>query len=210
MQHEIIDIIKGFPLKTFAKGETILQAGQPASTLYAIRDGYAKVDSLGEGGTEQFVWLASRYDIVPTESLFRSHSELRYSYSALTNLEAYEIPKQAFLKLCDENPRLTKEVAQSMSAHYDDLLSRLQAVEQSTVRSKLIHTLYYIANRFGSDSTIRLSDIGLQLTHQAIGQMIGATRETTAIELKRLKDEGYIDYTRSEFTIDTKKLEKLL
>lgn len=40
--------------------------------------------------------------------------------------------------------------------------------------------------------------------------MIGATRETTAIELKRLKDEGFIDYSRGSFTVHSDKLNLLL
>ena len=210
MQREFIETIKSFPLRAFVKGERLFQVGQPIDRLYAIRRGYARVDSYDRNGNEQLIWLASRYDIIPTESLFRRHGELQFSYIALTNLEVYEIPKLKFLEMCDSSPQLVHEVAKSMSLHYDDLLMRLRAVEQSSVRDKLIHTLHYIATRFGSDTTVRLEDIGLQLSHQDIARMIGATRETTAIELKRLKDTGMIDYTRSSFTIQVTQLEELL
>ena len=210
MQRDLVEVIKQFPLRNFSKGEAILQAGQPADTLYAIRKGFAKVDSISRNGNQQLIWIASRYDIIPTESLFRTRGELHFYYSALTDLEAFEIPKKSFLDMCENDIGVIREIAFSMSAHYDDLLIRLRSVEQSSIRDKLIYTLHYIATRFSSESVVHLDDLGLKFNHQDIGQMIGATRETTAIELKRLKDEGLIDYTRSNFTINVDLIEPLL
>lgn len=210
MQRDLVEVIKQFPLRAFEKGEVILQAGQPADTLYAIRHGFAKVDSISSNGSKQLVWIASRYDIIPTESLFRPRGELHFFYAALTDLEAYVIPKKQFLEMCEKDPAVMREIAISMSAHYDDLLIRLRSVEQSSIREKLIYTLHYIATRFSSEQVVHLSDVGLRFSHQDIGHMIGATRETTAIELKRLKDEKLIDYSRSSFTIDVSKLEALI
>lgn len=210
MQRDFVEAIKQFPLRTFQKGETILQAGRPIDTLFAIRSGFAKVDSISNNGNEQLIWIASRYDMIPTESLFRKRGELYFYYTALTELEVFEIPKATFLEMCNENPLMIREIAHSMSSHYDDLLIQLRSVEQPTIREKLIHTLHYIATRFSGDSIVNLKDIGLQLSHQDIGRMIGATRETTAIELKRLKDAELIDYSRTDFVINAHKLEALL
>lgn len=210
MQRDFVEALKRFPLRTFQKGETILQAGQPAHTLYAIRRGYAKVDSLSANGTQQLIWIASRYDMIPTESLFRQRGELLFFYTAMTDVEAYEIPKKTFLEMCDQNPSLVHETARALGEHYDDLLVRLRAVEQSNIHDKLIYTLHYIATRFSGEAVVRLSDCGLHFTHQDIAHMISATRETTAVELKRLKDVGLIDYSRTDFTIFVTKLEELL
>lgn len=210
MQRDLVEVIKQFPLRSFAKGEAILQAGQPANTLYAIRDGFAKVDSISSNGNQQLVWIASRYDIIPTESLFRPRGELHFFYTALTDLQAYVIPKVQFLEMCDKDPAVMREIAVSMSAHYDDLLIRLRSVEQSSIRDKLVYTLHSIATRFSSEDVVHLNELGLRFSHQDIGQMIGATRETTAIELKRLKDSGLIDYSRTSFTIYVRKLDELL
>lgn len=210
MQRDLVEVIKQFPLRQFSKGESILQAGQPADTLYVIRSGFAKIDSISRNGNQQLIWIATRYDIIPTESLFRARGELHFYYSALTDLDAYVIPKRDFLSMCENDIGVIREIAISMSAHYDDLLIRLRSVEQSSIRDKLIYTLHYIATRFSSESVVHLDELGLQFNHQDIGQMIGATRETTAIELKRLKDEGLINYSRSSLTINADLLEPLL
>lgn len=210
MQRDFVEAIKSFRLRSYQKGEPILVSGAVAENLYAIRSGFAKVTSYSSKGSEQLVWIASRYDILPTESLFLRKGVMHFDYTAMTDVEAYEIPKQNFLDMCEENTLLLREVARSMSSHYDDLLLRLRSVEQPSIRDKLIHTLHYIATRFSGEPTVSLTALGLQLSHQEIARMIGATRETTAIELKRLKDAGLISYTRTEFIIFTDKLEPLL
>lgn len=210
MQRDFVEAIKQSPLKQFERGQVILQGGQTTDTLYAIRSGYATVESLSNNGSSQLIWIASRYDIIPTESLFRTSGTLHFYYSALTDLEVYQISKKAFLDSYRNNPDLAREVAESMSAHYDDLLIRLRAVEQPQVRDKLIHMLHYMAGRFSSEATVNFDTLGLRLTHQDIGKMIGATRETTAIELKRLKDEGLINYDRSNFIVHVDQLAELI
>lgn len=119
------------------------------------------MDSLDRNGNEQLIWLATRYDIIPTESLFRKRGELQFSYTALTDLEVYAMPKQTFLEMCDNNHDVMREIAKSMSLHYDDLLVRLRSVEQSSIRDKLIYTLHYIANRFSGDAIVHFQDLGL-------------------------------------------------
>ncbi|HEX8390094.1 MAG TPA: Crp/Fnr family transcriptional regulator [Candidatus Saccharimonadales bacterium] len=210
MQRDDIEAIKAYPLREFTRGQTIMLPGQPADTLYVLQTGYARVDSTNQRGTNQLIWLAGRYDVIPTESLFRPRGELYFSYTALTDSKAYQIPKTDFLLMCEQSVGVLREVAQSMSAHYDDLLMRLRSVEQSTIRDKLIHSLYYIARRFSSERDVDLASLGLHLSHQDIAQMIGATRETTAIELKKLKDEGLIDYNRTSLLIRLDRLEPLL
>ena len=210
MQRSLVDVIKEFPLRHFERGQTILQGGQVADTLYAIRTGFASVESISSNGSTQMIWVASRYDVIPTESLFRTRGELHFFYTALTDIEVYQIPKQKFLDMYQESPKLAREVAESMSAHYDDLLIRLRAVEQPQIRDKLVHMLQYMASRLSSEAEVNFDEQGLHLTHQDIGKMIGATRETTALELKRLKDDGYIDYSRTSFSVNTTKLAELI
>ncbi|MFI5275602.1 MAG: helix-turn-helix domain-containing protein, partial [Candidatus Saccharimonadales bacterium] len=44
------------------------------------------------------------------------------------------------------------------------------------------------------------------LTHQALADMLGTTRETIALELSRLRREKVIDYRQQLYTIDKRKL----
>jgi CRP/FNR family transcriptional regulator len=120
----------------------------------------------------------------------------------LSDGAAYHIDKADFLSAAKTNLQLMSEVAIGMSGHYDDLLSRVNATEQSSVRHKLIATLRYLAERFSANRRVDLYQLGLRLTHEDIAMLIGSTRETVSLELQKLRQAGCIDYSRTEFVID--------
>lgn len=207
---DLANFIKQFPLREFAKGESMPAERFDKPVLYGIQSGFAKVYALSSAGEEQFVWIAGRLDVVPSEMLFSSRAADEFFYSALTDVAAYEIDKKSFLDFASNNLAVMREIARSMSQHYDDLLMQVRATEQSSAREKLIHTLHSMAMRFSAESTVAFHNLGLMLTHQDIGKLTGLTRETTALEMKKLKDEGYIDYTRSTLIVYTEKIGSLL
>jgi CRP/FNR family transcriptional regulator len=195
------DFIQQSPLRSYAKGQVILSEGGTAETLLFIKDGYIKVTSLDNSGTEHMLWIASGDDIVPSEHFFSLHNKLGYFYTALSPVTAYLVNKAELLSLARENLSVMTAVAASLSDNYDDLLLRIDAIDQSNIRDRLVTTLRYLALRFGNGKTIDLHQIGLLLTHQDIAEMIRSTRETTSLELEKLREQKLIDYSRSSFII---------
>jgi CRP/FNR family transcriptional regulator len=114
--------------------------------------------------------------------------------------------KTRFLQHSKVNPEIMREVALGMSGRYDDLMNRLDSVEQTTIRGKIISTLLYLGERFSASNTVDLFEIGLRLTRNDIASMVGSTRETISVELNLLKASGAISYDRSKFVINLQKL----
>lgn len=183
----------------------MLSEGDVSDTLLAIRSGYIKVTSLDDDGNERMLWIAGRYDIVPTERLFSRHSPLQFFYTALSDCDVYEINKADFITKAKADVKLMTEVATSMSSHYDDLLARVNTIGQTTIHDKLLATLYYVASRFSADQSVDLYQLGLHLTHKDLAEMIGSTRETTSVELQKLRRAGSIEYDRTRFIVHTDK-----
>lgn len=202
---DVINFVKKYPVKSFTKGEALLSEGSISDTLLAIRTGYVKVTSIDDEGNERMLWIAGRYDIVPTERLFSQHSPLQFFYTALTDGELFQIKKSDFLLKAKEDVTLMAEIATSMSGHYDDLLSRINTIGQASIRDKLIATLHYVAQRFSADQSVDLYQLGLHLTHKDLADMIGSTRETTSLELQKLRTAGMIEYDRTRFVVHTDK-----
>lgn len=206
---EIIDFIRQFPVKSFKKGDILLSEGDPTDTLFALRTGFIKVTSLNENGAERLLWIAGRYDIAPTEQFFSTRGLVQFFYTALSDGDMYEIDKVQLLSHAKVTPPFMTEIATSMSIHYDDLLKRIDSIEQISVREKLIHTLRYVAERFSADDVVDIYAMDLKLTHNDFAQMIGSTRETTSLELSKLRDEGVIAYDRTKFVMYVSKLMEL-
>ena len=206
---KIASYIQNFPLKTFQRGELLLQKGDSGSQLMAIRDGFIKVTSINANGVERLIWIAGRYDIAPTEQLFSKHGNVRFFYTALTDGSYYAVEKADLLENANEDPAFMAEIAKNMSLHYDDFLQRIDAVDTATVKERLMRTLLYLAERLSADSVVDLYEHGLRISHQDLSSMIGSTRETTSVMLSELRNEELIEYSRQKLTVsvDMLKLE---
>jgi len=203
---KIASYIQNFPLKTFQRGELLLQKGDPGSQLMAIRDGFIKVTSINANGVERLIWIAGRYDIAPTEQLFSKHGNVRFFYTALTDGSYYAVEKADLLENADRDPAFMAEIAKNMSLHYDDFLQRIDAVDTATVKERLMRTLLYLAERLSADSVVDLYEHGLRISHQDLSSMIGSTRETTSVMLSELRNEELIEYSRQKLTVSVDKL----
>lgn len=205
-----VEYVKQFPLRSFQRGELLLQKGEPINSLFALRTGFVKVTSITNDGIERLVWIAGRYDIAPTEQLFTRHGNARFFYTALTDGDYYELDKQSFLETAKERPELMAEIAHSMSLHYDDFLSRVDAIDATTIKERVLRTLLYLSERLSADNSVNLYEYGLQLTHNDLASMIGSTRETTSLVLNELRKEGLVDYSRKHFLINVNEVKNAL
>lgn len=205
-----MEYVKQFPLRTFQRGELLLQKGDSIELLFALRTGYVKVTSINNEGSERLVWIAGRYDIAPTEQLFTHRGNTRFFYTALTDGSYYEIDKKSFLDEAKKHPELMAEVAHSMSLHYDDFLYRVDAMDAATIKERLLRTLLYLSERLSAQGQVNLYEYGLRLTHNDLSSMIGSTRETTSLMLTELRKEGVINYDRSRFMINVNELKSAL
>lgn len=197
----IVDYVQQFPLRTFESSELLLQKGDSLEYIMAIREGFVKITSISETGVERLLWIAGRYDVVPTEQLFSKNAKVRYFYTALTKGSFYAVDKADFIEKALTTPTLMTEIARGMSSHYDDFLQHIDAVDTATVKEKLLRTLKYLADRLSGGSTVDLYQQGLRLTHQDLASMIGSTRETTSLMLSDLRKENMIEYDRKKFIV---------
>ncbi len=60
-------------------------------------------------------------------------------------------------------------------------------------RNKVISIILICAERFGEQRKDGIF-VKIPLTHQEIAKLIGVTRETVSIEMKKLQRRGLIDY----------------
>lgn len=197
-----VEYIRKFPIKTFKRKEVLLARGDQLTSLLAIRQGFVKVVSISDSGKESILWIAGRYDIIPLEQLFIRQAAARFFYIALTDGEYYDVDKLKLLADAQTDQSLMANIARGMSEHYDDLIHHLTAAEATSVRERIMRTLCYLANRFSADGRVDLYQQGFRLTHQELATTVGTTRETTSLELSKLRQAGLVDYSRTHFVVN--------
>jgi CRP/FNR family transcriptional regulator, cyclic AMP receptor protein len=202
--------IRSHPTRHFAKGDILLYQGEEPAALIAIRKGYVKVHDMAADGSEQLIWIAKKYDVIPLEWLFNDQRQSPFFYTAFTDCDAYVMPKAAFLDHVRQNNDALLQIITAITAKYMDILKHANAVQKPLVRDRLVSMLVFFADRFGDVAAEKQGTaLTLPLTHQDIASLVGVTREKTSLELKRLKDEGYISYDKQSFVVYPDKLHAL-
>jgi len=188
--------------RQFAKKRTILFQGEIPRGAMVLEGGLVKVYGITTSGDQRTITLLAAGDIFPVEYVFDRSRVSLYYYEALTDCSVLSLPKTQFIAALESDPALKEQVFQAYMAHYTSATMHIYALEHSHAQEKLVYILQYMVARFGEKQPDGLMKIDLRLSHQDIAEMVGLTRETTAVELHRLKDKGLIDYQRFSYYVN--------
>jgi len=205
----ITDLLRTYSLRTFKKGQTLLFQGEVPRQAYIISSGTVKTYNISPLGDEQIISINAAGDILPEAWLWGEANVAYYFYEAYTDCQVYAIPRADLTKKVEDNPELLRHMLKRYVRLYVGTRVHINALEQPRSRDKLIHLLHYLTMRFGKERRGGTTQINLRLTHQALADMLGTTRETIATELSRLRREGVIDYRQQMYFINKAKLLRL-
>lgn len=190
----------------FGKHRTVLFQGEIPRGVLVLESGLVKVYGITSSGDQRTVTLLSPGDIFPVEAMFGMSRASLYYYEAVTESSVLYLEKQEFLNKLESDRELKDEIFRAYMAHYTSATMHIYALEHSHAREKLVYILQYLVARFGEKRADGMTKIGLRLSHQDIAEMVGITRETTAVELHKLKAKKLISYQRFAYYVNMQKL----
>ncbi|HSX06398.1 MAG TPA: Crp/Fnr family transcriptional regulator [Candidatus Saccharimonadia bacterium] len=189
-------------VRKFSKKRTVLFQGEVPQSAMLLQQGLVKVYGITTGGDQRTVTLLSAGDLFPVEYIFNKSRVSLYYYEALTDCTVLSLPKAVFLEELASDDAIKSQVFESYMAHYTSATMHIYALEHSHAQEKVVYILQYLVARFGEKRSNGLTKIALRLSHQDIAEMVGLTRETTAVELHRLKEKSLIDYQRFSYYVN--------
>jgi CRP/FNR family transcriptional regulator len=195
-----------FPTRSYPKGEVIIQQGEVPSTGYVVRQGAVKIYSIDNSGTERPVVFDIRNEMFPIGWIFGKIDHAAYFYEAFTDVTVCQVDREEFLAGLKKDPLLMFEVFEYYVRRHLDLQLRIEGLEQSRAQAKILYTLKFLCSRFGESKAGQKIEIHLPLTQQDIANFLGITRETAAIELKKLEKRGIIAHHHTFYIIHEEKL----
>ncbi len=208
---EIIDQLKADTIVRNVRKHTILlYQGEVPRSAYFIKSGVMKVYSINSSGTEQIVAFFTAGDLFPLTWVFENTTSTLYYYEAMTDCTVLAVDKTILLNTLNESPSLQKIMFDYIMTNYTSSLLRITSLEQSRASEKISFTLYYLVFRYGREIKPGVYSVQMNLTHTVIADMVGIARETTAVEMNKLKKAGVVSYNSKEYIIDRKKLERLM
>jgi CRP-like cAMP-binding protein len=192
--------------RQYPKKRTILFQGEIPRSVLILQRGMVKVYGITSSGDQRTVTLLTAGDIFPMSWVSDKASVCLYYYEALTDCTVLAVSKEAYNQALATDIKLRDQVFHNYLSHYVAATMHVYALEHSHAQDKLVYILQYLVARFGEKQADGRHKIALRLSHQDIAEMVGITRETTAVELHRLKKKGYIDYQRFTYIVDVAKL----
>lgn len=196
--------------RTVKKRSILIYQGEIPRQAYIVLSGVFKAYRLGNFGEEQIVGFKTKGDMFPDTWIFGKTSSALYYYEALEDSEVLTVEKPVLMNVIEENPEIKQTVFDYVVNGYTGLLMQITALEQSRAAEKLLLMMYYLMFRYGKEISPGVYHVDLRLTHTTLGSLMGLTRETTTMELGRLKRKNIVQYSSKGFTIYRRELEKRL
>lgn len=196
--------------RTISKDGNVLFQGEIPRYVMMVRSGIVRAYTITSNGEERTVSLHGDGDILPLTWVLGTTTNSLFYYEAVTDCRIFQVSRVDFNAFLDAKPERMKSMLQKTSEIYTSLLLRITGLEQSRAVEKIGFTLYYLLFTRGKEVSPGLFRIDVRLSHALFGSLVGLTRESTAKNMKQLRDKGIIDYGSFTYTVNKAKLEAFL
>ena len=187
--------------RTIKKRTILLYQGEIPRQAYVVHKGTIKVYRLGRNGDEQIVGFRMPGDIFPETWLFHKTSSALYYYEAMDDCEIITAERTVLMDHISSSPDLEDKLLNYFINSHAAQLLQITALEQSRAADKLLLMLHYLLFRYSQETSPGNYELRFHLTHTIMGNLTGLTRETTSVELGKLRRKGVVSYSGNLFVI---------
>jgi CRP-like cAMP-binding protein len=175
----------------FRAGERIVPLIKPPQRVLFILDGLVKLVGVSMNGVERIIYVFRPGDITGSRILLDESPEAAYEIVAMRPVRAISVNKQDFLRVAEEHPELLLVVTREFSRRLNGLTSRMLAAMSEDVPVRLSQLLIDFVPP-GANELDELVPLSYPLTHEAMAQIIGASRPHTSTVLRDLEERGLV------------------
>jgi CRP/FNR family transcriptional regulator len=186
----------------YAANVVLFTEGEPVRALFVILEGEVRLSINSSDGRRLSLRIARRGDIIGLSSTL---SGFPYDMTAetLCTSKIAPIERREFLNFLARHPDAYQAVTEEMARHMTIACSQLRTLGlSSSAPEKLARLLLEwsdLGQATGSGSCLRFS-----LTHEQIGDFIGASRETVTRTLSKFKNSHLVAFQGSTMTIPSR------
>lgn len=184
------NFFKDFKLFQYKKRSLILKSNDSTSSVFYIKSGFIRVFRISENGEELTLAILKSHDFFPL-TYGIGNTNQSYYLEAITPLELWKAPQDLFIDFIKKDPELFYELTQRLLIRFDGVLARIESMAFSNAYTKVATILLMCAKGLGESYGEQII-LRVPLTHKDIATMIGITRETTSLEMKKLERKGLV------------------
>lgn len=184
------EILADAQLKEVKSGGFLVRKGQEGSEVFFLLHGRAKVCVADARGKEVIVGLLGRGAVVGEIAILADVPRTA-DVVALSRCRALRLSRAAFLKHVGCHPELGLALLRSAARMLGRATERISDLTLNDVNVRIVHVLVEMARLLEIEGEEHLV-VRERPTHQTIGSMIGASRETVTRALSELEAQGHI------------------
>jgi len=202
----LLSISSAWQQKKYSVKQILIHADDEVSRFYYINKGYIKVFTINDEGEEHILLILKPGDLFPLlKNPSQSGQESLYFYSAMVEVDLYVIDQQLLIDKLKDNLEASWQLLRYVSEFSYTLTNRLAQLESSKKADDKLASLFnYLISVCGQPTKLNYYLLDLKLTHQDIARLIGVTRETVSVAMKRLENQNKIMTRRGYLLISGK------
>lgn len=181
-------------VKELPKGQIVFYEGDNPHEVYIIKRGVVKVHDISDQGDEKILHILKQGAILPLAFFSGNDNPTRWFYTTLTDCEFYAATKNDLQDFIIKHPTTAIALMNWFSNEVHELLVRLSSLGKTNTRDKLMAALTFLVVCHSKPNQGAWRRVEFPVTHQLLADMIGVTRESTAVCMKQLQKEGLIRY----------------
>lgn len=184
---------------TYKKGSTILRADDIPTGVYYLLEGFIKVTTVSPDGQEFTLFIFKPEDVFPYQYAFNNSPNI-HSFTTMTDCTVMRCQRSEFLSFMYQNPDVLFMITQKVLIRLRGILTRLENMAFGSAFQKVASMIEILGYRFGKHEEGYIT-ITLPLSHKDIAELLGLTRETVSIEMKKLEDQNIISKSALRYCI---------
>ncbi len=205
---KLFDFFSHHKVIRYKKGEILLRPGDIPQGIFFLKKGFVRLYSISESGEELTLIIFKQYNLFPLVWAVNNAPNEYYLEAMTTPTEIFRAPKEDFLHYLSFNHDVFFFVTGRILSRLGRLLRRMEYLAFGNSYQKVASILMICAEHFGRIVNGKII-IEVLLTHKDIATMVGVTRETASLEIKKLENKGIIGYRNRLIVIkNVKKLQK--
>jgi CRP/FNR family transcriptional regulator len=192
-------------LRHFDAGQVIYLEGEPAESVFIIKNGWIKATRMSSEGREQALLFLHENDIFGDIAVF-THTTYPGTVTALEAVDLWVVPAETVLKLARQYPDLAMDVIRRMG---ERVLYYVELIEDLSLRSVEARAARTLLRNAGVKNQRLIVPRQAWTTFDEMAVRLGTVRDVLSRALHTLENEGLLKIERQEIVLlDPKGLAK--
>lgn len=186
---------KHYSIRNYHKNSIIYLQNQLCNTIDIVLDGKVSIQKIDENGDILTIVTYTSGDIMGGSLAFSKTNEYPMTVITTTKSTLLHIEKELILNLCQSDREFLNKFLESLSSKALILTDKIKFISMKTIRDKITEFLayeYYLQNN---------PVIQLKVSKKDLAERFGIQRPSLFRELRKMKEDGLIDYDSSSITI---------